>query len=109
MTSVVYAVRAGEHVKIGFTADLSSRLKSLQAGTPHRLELLGTHPGGRAREAAWHREFASSRAHGEWFQLTPEQMDTLALRLEGQPRILRLPQQKQRPRSWSKRRSGRRG
>lgn len=88
---LVYVVRSGKHVKIGWTSDLVGRMASLQTGSPHQLVLLGTREGTKALERAWQREFASARTSGEWFRLNEEQMETLLARLAGEPRRMRLP------------------
>lgn len=60
-----------DRVKIGFTAgDPAKRLADLQTGCPHRLSLLLVVEGGEQDEAEYHKEFATFRVHGEWFQLT---------------------------------------
>lgn len=56
--SVVYYVRTGRYVKIGYTADLRSRLSTLRLD---RTAVLATEPGGRALEAQRHTEFADER------------------------------------------------
>lgn len=56
--SVVYYIRIGDHVKIGFTSNLRERLKALRVYTDN---LLATEPGGRAVEAQRHQEFAAER------------------------------------------------
>lgn len=68
-----YVVAASrEHVKIGSCRTskpdaLVGRLKTIQALCPSRISLLRLFTGGRAREMALHRQFSSSRLHGEWF------------------------------------------
>ncbi|WP_066781902.1 GIY-YIG nuclease family protein [Sphingomonas sp. CCH5-D11] len=58
-------------VKIGFSAKPESRLRDLQVGSPYPLKVLATIGSGARMEALYHREFASSRLHGEWFERTP--------------------------------------
>lgn len=62
---VVYYMRIGNRVKIGFTTNLPLRLKAI---TPEELMAteLSTRP---SLEAERHREFAEYRTHGEWFRL----------------------------------------
>jgi hypothetical protein len=68
-TSIVYAVRVGEFVKIGYTnGRLSSRLSHFRVNCPYPCELLAIMPGGRKEERMLHRHLESSRAHGEWFR-----------------------------------------
>lgn len=58
-------------IKIGLSTDLGRRLASLQAGCPFPLMIMATLDGGRSDELAYHRQFAASRLHGEWFERTP--------------------------------------
>lgn len=57
-------------VKIGYTADDSAalRLRDLQCGNPNRLRIIAEVFGTREDERSLHREFASRRLSGEWFQ-----------------------------------------
>ena len=61
---VVYYVRVGEYIKIGFTGNLRERMKAYMTGT-----LLACEPGGRSTERLRLQQFQSHRApHGqEWF------------------------------------------
>ena len=61
-TGLVYYVRFGDRVKIGYTTNLTERLRVL----PHD-ELLATEPGTIQDERARHEEFAHLRVNGEWF------------------------------------------
>jgi len=65
----VYVV--GQHgnpvVKIGTTASLQTRIRSLQSGYPLRLEPLWHTPGGWGLERYLHDQFADIRLEGEWF------------------------------------------
>lgn len=56
--SVVYYVRIGDHVKIGFTVNLHQRLSALRVGHD---AVLATEPGGRMLESRRHTEFADER------------------------------------------------
>lgn len=69
---VVYFIRCGEFVKIGYTRgeDAKSRLQSLQTGNPQALELLATAIGDMSDERALHKEFDEYRTAGEWFRNT---------------------------------------
>jgi hypothetical protein len=73
----VYAIQSPEnrrHVKLGLSANPQARLKQLQTGNPHRLELIWTCPCpdmSRA-ERAFHQAFDKYRiAGGEWFDFRP--------------------------------------
>lgn len=56
--SVVYYVRTGRYIKIGYTADLRQRLYSLRLDPT---AVLATEPGGRQLEAQRHEQFAEDR------------------------------------------------
>lgn len=59
---LVYYIRFGDRVKIGYSSNLAGRLRAL----PHD-EVLATEPGTYALEAARHRQFRELRLTGEWF------------------------------------------
>jgi hypothetical protein len=76
-TRSVYFIQAatGGLVKIGVAGDPVARLAEIQRMCPIPLRILGTLPGvGQAGESALHRRFAAERRHGEWFELTAEQL-----------------------------------
>ncbi|WP_052120442.1 GIY-YIG nuclease family protein [Amycolatopsis sp. MJM2582] len=54
-------------VKIGYSIDVSSRLKSLQTSNPNPLEVRWYTPGDRRLEDALHLRFVKYRTNGEWF------------------------------------------
>jgi hypothetical protein len=64
--SVVYFLRFGDRIKIGYTANLVQRLRDL----PHD-EVLLTIPGAITVEGNLHRTFAADRITGEWFHASP--------------------------------------
>lgn len=60
-------------IKIGFTQQpMKERLKCIQNGSPIKLHVLATLNATRINEKFYHRRFAQSRLHGEWFERTPE-------------------------------------
>ena len=59
-------------VKIGVSTNPKSRMNHLQIGSPHRLVLAATSPGGYSLENQLHVQFAKHRLSGEWFRLVPE-------------------------------------
>lgn len=70
---IVYVVKAGDFIKIGVTHDMKTRLRTLQAGCPLKIEVIHTiHGASRELEADLHRQFAASHHWFEWFKLTPE-------------------------------------
>lgn len=63
----VYFLAAGDLVKIGYTVNLTYRLRDLRSTSPVELTLLGTVPGAKYREKELHKQFSEYRRHGEWF------------------------------------------
>lgn len=61
---VVYYMRVGNRVKIGTSANLDLRLKTINPE-----ELMATEPGGTGHERHRHAQFQALRTHGEWFRL----------------------------------------
>lgn len=76
----VYFVQAGTDgpVKIGTATDIQARVRGLQTGSPHRLNLLATSTGGRRLEKRLHRRFAAHRVLGEWFSPAPALLEYIA-------------------------------
>lgn len=69
---VVYYLRVGGFIKIGWTSNLQNRMKSYAPDTT----LLATEPGKRALETRRHRAFSVHRTHGrEWYAMVPPLMD----------------------------------
>lgn len=64
----IYYLRSGEHIKIGWTSNLTSRMLKYAPNAT----LIATEPGTRADEARRHEMFAVHRTHGrEWYAPTP--------------------------------------
>lgn len=68
----VYFLAHKDLVKIGYSADIKHRVRSIQTMSPVPLTLLGFIPGDKRIEQNIHRRFAHLWSHGEWFKLTPE-------------------------------------
>lgn len=66
------ASRKQRIVKIGYSANPTMRLSTLQTSTPSKLELLATIEGDIQTERQLHQRFAAYRLNGEWFRLTEE-------------------------------------
>lgn len=62
--SVVYYMRVGNRVKIGYSTNLKQRLTAV---VPE--EVMATEPGGRLLEQVRHRQFAELWVAREWFRL----------------------------------------
>ena len=72
-TGIVYFVRAGETdlVKVGYSADLSTRMRTLQTANGEELTLEHVHESNDVRtdELGFHRELGAQHIRGEWFRL----------------------------------------
>ena len=71
----VYCISDGEYYKIGMAVNVSSRLSSLQTGSPNKLTLIDIlECNGRqqalARERNLHKQHRQHRVRGEWFRET---------------------------------------
>jgi len=65
----VYILRCGGYIKIGWTSDLTKRMRAYQPDTL----LLATMPGTRKDENRLHKRFAHLRTHGrEWYPIAPQ-------------------------------------
>lgn len=64
-----YAITAGPEfpVKIGKAQNVNGRLSSLQTGSPQKLKVIWSAPGGHALESHLHDTFEDRRIRGEWF------------------------------------------
>jgi hypothetical protein len=65
----IYFIQAvtGGPVKIGYSADVPTRVRELQTSSPVRLAVLCTVEGTMAGERALHNAFATDSMEGEWF------------------------------------------
>lgn len=64
----VYVCKLADHVKIGFSTDVESRIASLQTSAPTPIHLLITFPSTQVIERELHKRFAAQRTKGEWFR-----------------------------------------
>jgi hypothetical protein len=72
---VIYYLRVGSYIKIGWASVLTKRMKAY----PPDSVLMATEPGTRKDESALHRKFAVHRTHGrEWYALVPPIMEHIA-------------------------------
>lgn len=71
---VVYFVRVGDLIKVGFSSDLGRRMKAY----PPDAELLAYYSASFAEEQRWHKLLTVHRARRrEWYHPTPEVMDAV--------------------------------
>lgn len=75
--SYVYYVAADgvERVKIGRSMNPWARLKEMQVGSSHRLQIIALERGGETLEAQRHDQFTRLRVEGEWFSLQDDLVD----------------------------------
>ena len=64
---MVYFIKQGEYVKIGFTNRFKARLNQLQVSSPIKLEVLGIIDGDKSDEERFHQKFKHIASTGEWF------------------------------------------
>jgi hypothetical protein len=64
----VYFLRSRGLIKIGFSTNPKQRIKSIQAGWPHKVYVIKVVQGTRQYEASLHARFAGLHAKGEWFR-----------------------------------------
>lgn len=82
VTGIVYLVQMGEYYKIGKSNDPGRRMYELGLQLPEKHDVVHVietdDPSG--IEAYWHRRFASQRANGEWFRLSPSDVGAFVRR-----------------------------
>lgn len=78
--SVVYFVRSGDFIKIGFSKNWPLRFSRLQTSAPTKLEVVHVESGWLQTEKALHRKFRHLHSHGEWFRAEPELLAFIDLR-----------------------------
>lgn len=66
--SVVYILRSGDYIKIGFSRNFESRLASIRSVSAHEIVIVAVMPGRKRVEFELHRRFAHLRHHHEWFR-----------------------------------------
>lgn len=72
----VYLIKCGERFKIGITNDMSRRMDQLRGQSPYPLELVHHAKGynNAGKESSLHKKYGEHRVHGEWFELSSEQV-----------------------------------
>ena len=81
----LYVIKANGLHKIGITSQPRKRLAGFKSTLPCSVEVVicqtVTHH--RYVESELHKRFSSKRANGEWFDLVPGDIETIALYLQG--------------------------
>ena len=72
----VYAIRAGDYVKIGVARNVKRRLLEMQIGCPYELRIVYAWPRSDpfGYEAWLHKQLHDKHYRGEWFILTDEDL-----------------------------------
>lgn len=91
----LYAIKAGDFVKIGVTDHPSARFQAIQTSCPLEAEVLGCIPAMQCVEGAIHEVIRHEWVHGEWFHLRGLAADVAeaiaARRFEDISEIARVP------------------
>ena len=61
-----------KYIKIGYTNNIKRRIKDLQVGNPHKLELIAQINGGKNKEERLHKKFDKYNIRNEWFEPNEE-------------------------------------
>ena len=68
----LYFIRAGDAVKIGYTVDITKRLRKMRVDNPCEVDCLLLLRGCGHLEREWHNRFRHCHIRGEWFKFEPE-------------------------------------
>lgn len=77
---MIYVIRAigTNRVKVGWSTDVSARMKSLKTASPYPLELVTTlETDEESLERLLHKGLRNYRVHGEWFELPEKTLNAL--------------------------------
>jgi hypothetical protein len=74
----VYFISDGRYTKIGISANVRRRLRTLQTSNPKPLRVVATLSGGSTLEKQLHERFKTRRIQGEWFDLSHEDIQLAA-------------------------------
>lgn len=88
---MIYVFKSGKFVKIGYSTDVSRRLREMQTANPEPIELVGSIPGTLTLEKTIHRKLRAYRCGGgsEWYKTTGEVLEFVNnLRSNGLLRLL---------------------
>ncbi|MDP3940647.1 MAG: GIY-YIG nuclease family protein [Deltaproteobacteria bacterium] len=70
--NVVYFLRCGDFIKIGWSKEFGRRIKALSTSSPYDIELITTIDGSPKLERELHKRFSSHHHRNEWFRLEGE-------------------------------------
>lgn len=85
VSDYIYIMKAADKIKIGITKDVEKRRKSLYYSSPCEVEILYSTrvPNTRKVEKELHSKYDVERSHGEWFNLTEDQVQDTINYLKG--------------------------
>ena len=86
---MIYAIQAGDFIKLGYSANPRIRLCTIKSSSPLECVLLGTMPGATKDERRLHRKFANLRTSGEWFRADAFLLGWIAENMKPLPEIAR--------------------
>jgi hypothetical protein len=72
----VYVMECAGFYKVGWSGAPSERLRQIQLCNPLPVQLVGHIKGSMDDETSWHKRFSSKRVRGEWFSLSPQDLET---------------------------------
>jgi len=75
---MIYAIRSGEFVKLGYSVDPQERISSISTMAPVECILLGVQEGTVRTERKLHQQFSNLRVNGEWFKAEQSLLDWIA-------------------------------
>ena len=71
---IVYFLRCGDFVKVGYASDAPSRVRHIRVSNPYPVDLIAWARGGRDEEARIHAIIKNHRHKGEWFRVAEQLM-----------------------------------
>ena len=90
---MIYFIRCGEFVKIGFSDNPRSRIAAIQTSNPYPVDVLAIVPGNYEFEAELHQRFTHLRYKNEWFRDTEsirQVIDDLVSKQRLTPQVIEL-------------------
>ena len=72
---MIYLIKSGDYLKIGYSQYPEKRIYELQIGNPEKLKILSYKKGGRWDEKSLHQLCKDYKYRGEWFRNCKEVID----------------------------------
>lgn len=90
---MIYFIRVGQFIKVGYSADALERIRSLQTANPYPIETLAICEGDPGMEADIHRRLAKYRIRGEWFAHADQPIQSIIHELKPVAYLSRAPKE----------------